>query len=103
VNVAASGHELSSSEPLPFFDPERVVRLSGELDARWAHDRYRTRLRFIYGLTPRELYLNPELSLLEFEPYEIFFGYHVFDGDEITASGFFSDRDLFVVGLRRGF
>jgi hypothetical protein len=101
VNLAASGYHLASSEP--FLDPQRVVRLSGELDGRWAHDRYRARVRFIYGVTPNEIYVNPELALLEFEPYELFVGYHLFEGDEITASGFFSDRDLIILGVRRGF
>lgn len=101
INIAASGYHLSETEP--FLDPARVVRVSGELDARWAHERWRARVRFIYGVTPYEFYLNPEIGLLEFEPYEIFFGYHSFDGDEITASGFFSDRDLVILGVRRGF
>ena len=62
--------------------------------------RWRARMRFSTGLDRRDVYLNPELAFIGFEPHELYLAGHWLDGADMTAGGHFQDNDLIALGWR---
>jgi hypothetical protein len=99
VNVQVGGrHLLDADEEL--LDRENVFTLFGDAENTFARERWRTRLRFSLGLDKRDVYLNPEVAFIGWDPHEIYAGYHHFDGADDTLGGFHRDHNLFTVGWR---
>jgi hypothetical protein len=61
------------------------------------------RLRYFVGLDVQDLYLNPQIAFVGFEPHEIYLAYHYFDGAEQTLGGFYQQNDLVTLGWRMRF
>ncbi|WP_175628227.1 SPOR domain-containing protein [Thioalkalivibrio denitrificans] len=98
VNVQVGGLHLMTSEDL--LDRENVYTLFGDAENTFARDRWRARLRYSLGIDRHDVYLNPELAFIAWEPHEIYLGYHHFDGARDTLGGFHRDHDLITLGWR---
>nr|WP_083761806.1 hypothetical protein [Alkalilimnicola ehrlichii] len=77
--------------------------LTGELENPFADHQWRARVRFSAGLDRRDVYLNPELAWIGFEPHEFYAGLHWLDGRDDTAGGFYRDNRMLVLGWRGQF
>ncbi|MFW5724391.1 MAG: hypothetical protein ACOCWF_07510 [Halochromatium sp.] len=102
VNLQLGGSQLLDA-PAGVLDRRRTLDLFGDLETHFARDRWRARLRFFKGMEDRDLYLNPQLAFLGFEPHELTLAYHYFDGDEQTLGGFYEDNDLVSLSWRMHF
>jgi hypothetical protein len=103
VTVQFTGrHLLDADNPVDFED---VLTLIGDAETPFnlAGRPWRARLRYSIRLDETASYLNPEIVFVGWEPSEVYFGIHVFDGDYGTAEGFYSDRDMAVIGWRARF
>jgi len=60
-------------------------------------------VRFFAGLDKEDIYLNPEIAYVGWEPHEFYVEAHYFDGDEGTLGGFHQDHSLVTVGWRSTF
>jgi hypothetical protein len=76
---------------------------NGEIETRFGQDRWTAGLRFFSGFNVNNLYLNPEVSYVGWEPFEVYAGYHFFDGEARTLAGFQEDHSMAVLGLRGKF
>lgn len=99
VTLQLTGRELFDL-PDPVLDRERVVALGGEVETILPGYRWRGRMRFSLGLDRRDVYLNPELAYIAFEPHEFYLSGHWLDGADRTAGGHFQDNDLIALGWR---
>lgn len=100
LTVQLNGRHLMNSAPIA--DHEDLYSVSGELENLFAQNTWRLRTRLLASSADGEqdLYFNPELAWLRFEPHEFYFGWHVFSGDESLFSGYHRDQDLIVLGWR---
>ena len=62
--------------------------------------RWRARLRFSFGLDKEDVYLNPELAYVGWEPIEMYIAGHYFAGAQDTVGGYHQDHDLITLGWR---
>lgn len=99
VTLQLTGRELFDL-PATILDRERIVALGGELESILPGYRWRARMRFSTGLDRRDVYLNPELAFIGFEPHELYLAGHWLDGADMTAGGHFQDNDLIALGWR---
>mgnify|MGYP002619587612 CR=1 FL=1 len=96
----AGMHLLGASGVL---DRREMYFVNGEIENPLLQNRMRARLRFSFGLDRRDVYLNPEIAWIEWEPHEFYLGLHWLDGRERTLGGFYADRSLVVLGWRGRF
>jgi hypothetical protein len=99
VTLQLNGRELFDL-PDVVLDRKRATALGGEVESILAGYRWRASMRFSYGLDRRDIYLNPELAYIGFEPHEFYLAGHWFDGADMTAGGYFQDNDLIALGWR---
>ena len=66
-------------------------------------NRWRLDTRFFLGLDRRDIYVNPEVTFIGWEPHEIYAAWHYFDGDDDTIGGYWEDSALLTLGLRSQF
>lgn len=98
VNIQLSGKELFN--PPAVLDRINIYSLGGMIDEPFSHARWRARMRFLFGLDKRNIYLNPELAYAGWEPYEIYLAAHYFAGDQVTAGGYHQNHDMVTLGWR---
>ena len=86
-------------------DWEDIITINGELEAPFnaAGTPWTARIRYSFRLDEQAYYINPEIIFVGWEPSEIYLGVHVFDGDEGTQEGYYSERDTMVLGWRAKF
>lgn len=96
VTLQWSGHRAFNDASV--LDRTRYHGFSGEIEHPFASGRWRANLRFYAGLDQRDVYVNPKLTYLGFEPHELSVGFHHFSGNDQTPSGFYSENDLVAVG-----
>ncbi len=84
----------------PVLDRENIYNLSGSIESRLAHDRWRAELRYLVGLSDHNIYINPKMTYLGWEPHTFYLGAHLFDGAEDTPGGFHAEHDFFMLGWR---
>src|SRR5690606_23087914 len=99
VNLQLAGHHLVDT-PRAILDREDAYTFNGSVENLFAHNRWRAKLRFSFGLDERDVYVNPELAYMGWEPHEFYLGGHYFDGDDRTLGGFHDDHDLITIGWR---
>lgn len=102
VTLQLAGHHVLGA-PAGILDRRRIFSFLGEAEIPFAQDRWRFAARFALGLNDRDIYLNPKLSYVGWEPHEIYLGAHLFSGSEATFNGYHADNDLIVVGWRAKF
>lgn len=101
VNLQLAGHHLLNTPNI--IDRKNIYSFNGSLENVFAYNRWRAKLRFSIGLDKRDVYLNPELAYLGWEPHEVYLGMHYFDGADGTIGGFHKDHSMIVVGWRAHF
>jgi hypothetical protein len=102
VNLQLGGTQLLDA-PSGLLDRQKTLNLFGDIENAFARDRWRARLRFFAGLEARDLYLNPQIAFVGWEPHELYLAYHYFDGAEQTLGGFYQQNDLVTLGWRASF
>jgi hypothetical protein len=99
MNVQVGGmHLLGADDDL--LDRENTYTLFGDAENVFARNRWRARMRYSIGLDRRDVYLNPEVAFIGWEPHEIYMAYHHFDGADDTLGGFHRHHDIFTLGWR---
>ncbi len=101
VNLQLVGSNLI--DPGAIFDRTEAYSLNGEIEIPLDRERWRVKLNFLAGLDMKDLYLNPEIAFLAWEPHEFYLGLHYFDGDEQTLGGFHEDHSSVNLGWRAQF
>jgi hypothetical protein len=84
-------------------DRDEVYTLNGALDIPFARERWRLNTRFFAGLNDHDVYVNPELAFLGWQPHEAYIAIHYFNGDDDTLAGFYDDKSLLTLGWRSKF
>ncbi len=84
-------------------DRTEMYNLNGEIDVPFDRARWRASLDFILGLDEKDVYLNPEIAFLGWEPHELYLALHYFDGDDQTLGGFHEDHASINLGWRASF
>jgi hypothetical protein len=103
VTAQLSGrHLLNTQNPVDFTD---VLSMVGELETPFIFNGlpWKAQLRYSFRLDETGSYINPELTFTGWEPSEIYLAAHFFDGDYGTLEGFYSKRDVLVIGWRAKF
>jgi hypothetical protein len=98
VNLQLAGHHLINAPAV--LDQTDTYLLNGSVENVFSYNRWRAKLRFSVGLNKHDVYLNPELAYVGWEPNEFYVGMHYFDGADGTLGGFQKDHSLIVLGWR---
>ena len=101
VNLQLMGSNLV--DPGAIFDRTEAYNLNGTIDIPFDRERWRASLDFFVGLDKKDIYLNPEIAFLAWEPHEIYLALHYFDGDEQTLGGFHENDSRINLGWRAQF
>ncbi len=101
VNLQLAGHHLLQTPDI--IDRTHIYSFNGSVEDVFAYNRWRAKLRFSFGLDKRDVYLNPELAYIGWEPNEFYVGAHYFDGADGTPGGFHRHHSLIVAGWRARF
>lgn len=101
INLQLTGINLINAPNV--IDRTEIYSFNGSFEMPFAHDRWRAKGRFYIGLDEYDLYLNPEISFIGWEPHEIYLQAHYFDGDAGTPGGFHQDHSLLTLGWRTKF
>lgn len=84
-------------------DRTDVYNFNGALELPFAQDRWRAKVRFFAGLDERDVYVNPEIVFLGWQPHSLYVEAHWFDGDDGTLGGFHDQHSLVSLGWRAEF
>ena len=84
-------------------DRESVYTFNGEMNVPFLHHRWRFRNRFFIGMDKRDIYVNPEIAFIAWEPHQIYLAGHYFEGDNGTVGDFYEDDSLLTLGWRAEF
>jgi hypothetical protein len=96
----AANHLLNTPDVL---DRTETYNLNGAVETLFGHGRWRAGTRFFFGLDERDIYINPELAFLGWEPHELYLEAHYFEGETETLGGFYQDNTLVALGWRARF
>lgn len=99
VNLQLAGNHLLNT-PSGIRERERLYNLNGAVEIPFAEDRWRANIRFFLGLNQEDVYLNPEIAFLGWEPHEFYLENHYFSGDEGSLGGFHEGHSMISVGWR---
>ena len=84
-------------------DRDELYSFNGSVEAPFAENRWRAKMRFNTGLDEKDIYLNPEIAFTGWEAQELYLEFHFFDGDKGTPGGFYEDNDILTLGWRMNF
>lgn len=101
VNLQLAAMQLRNADGV--FDRDRIYNLNGSVAVPFAEDRWRASVRFFAGLDRRDVYVNPELAFVGWEPHTLYVEMHWFDGSAGTLGGFHEDHGLIAFGWRARF
>lgn len=101
VNLQLVGMNLIDAPPV--LDRKEVYSFNGEIEVPFDRERWRAQLDFYIGLDAKDVYLNPEIAFLGWEPHELYLAIHYFDGEEQTLGGFHEDHSSVNLGWRARF
>ena len=101
VNLQIVGNNLVDAPKVA--DRDNTYSFNGIVDAPFARQRWRAKLRWFLGLDESDVYLNPGISFIGWEPHEIYLQGHYFDGDDGTFGGYHQDHSLLTLGWRAEF
>lgn len=102
LNLQITGNHLVDT-PEGTIERDNIYNLNGSLEMPFSNERWRIKMRFFLGLDKRDVYLNPGIAFLGWEPQEIFLEGHYFDGDEGTLGGYHENHSLVTLGWRAHF
>lgn len=101
VNLQLTGTHLLNANNVA--ERDNVYNLNGSLNIPFAQERWRANVRFFLGLDKTDVYVNPELAFVGWEPHEIYLESHYFDGDKGTIGDFHQDHTMVTLGWRSKF
>jgi hypothetical protein len=101
VNLQLVGMNLIDSPSI--IDRKEVYSVNGEVETPFDRERWRAKLGFYAGMKDKDIYLNPEIAFLGWEPHEVYLALHYFEGDDDTFSGFHEDHSSINLGWRATF
>lgn len=101
VNLQLIGMNLIDAPKI--IDRNEIYSLTGEIEIPFDRERWRTDIDFYYGLDDKDVYINPEITFLGWEPHELYLAAHYFEGSSKTIGGFYQDQSLVTVGWRSKF
>lgn len=101
VNLQLVGMNLFDAPAI--IDREEIYSINGEIETPFDRARWRTRLDFYVGIGDKDIYLNPEVAFLAWEPHELYLALHYFAGDPDTLGGFHEDHSSINLGWRASF
>lgn len=101
INLQLAAHKLNTN--LDIFDLDDYYAFGGEIETELDNGRWKIGSRFNLGLNVRDIYLNPSIRFLGWEPHEIYLAYHYFDGSSQTLGGFHEDHSFLALGWRSQF
>ena len=102
VNLQLIGMNLIDA-PSTVIDRKEIYSLNGEIETPFDRDRWRAKIGFYAGLKEKDIYLNPEIAFLGWEPHELYLALHYFEGDDNTFGGFHEDHSSINLGWRADF
>ena len=102
VNLQLLGMNLIDA-PSTVIDRKEIYSLNGEIETPFDRDRWRAKIGFYAGLNDKDVYLNPEIAFLGWEPHELYLSLHYFEGDDNTFGGFHEDHSSINLGWRADF
>ena len=102
VNLQLIGMNLIDA-PSTVIDRKEIYSLNGEIETPFDRDRWRAKIGFYAGLNDKDVYLNPEIAFLGWEPHELYLALHYFEGDDNTFGGFHEDHSSINLGWRADF
>ena len=101
VNLQLIGTNLIDAPRI--FDRTEIYTFNGAVDIPFAHERWRLNTRFFIGLDKKDIYINPELAYIGWEPHDIYLATHYFTGSAGTLGGYHQDHSLLTLGWRAKF
>lgn len=101
VNLQLVGANLIAAPAV--LDRTESYNLNGEIEIPFDRERWKASLDFNIGLDRKDLFLNPEIAFLGWEPHEFYLALNWFDGDEETLGGFYHDQSSINLGWRAKF
>lgn len=84
-------------------DRTDVYSVNGQIEVPFDRERWRASLDFYMGLDKKDIYLNPEIHFLGWEPHELYLALHYFTGDAQTLGGFHKEHSSLNLGWRAKF
>ncbi len=84
-------------------DRKKAYSFNGSLESPFSQNRWRAKARFYFGLDKKDIYVNPDIAYIAWEPHEIYLAAHYFDGRDGTPGGFHEDHSLVTLGWRTRF
>ena len=101
VNLQLVGSNLIDAPAV--LDRTQAYNLNGEIETPFDHERWRASFDFFVGLDKKDLFLNPEIAFLGWEPHELYLALNYFEGDEQTLGGFHQNHSSLNLGWRAKF
>lgn len=101
INLQLVAHALQSDQSM--LELKEYYGTNGEIETTFGQGRWKAGTRFYMGLNVDDVYVNPKLSYVGWEPHELYVAAHYFDGEERTIGGFHQDHSMITLGLRTRF
>jgi len=101
VNLQIAGINLIDAPAI--LDRTHIYNFNGSIFNEFGNNRWQAKTRFFIGLDQKDIYINPEISFIGWEPHELYAGWHFFNGDEETTAGYWEDNSLLTLGWRSQF
>lgn len=101
VNLQIAGINLIDAPAV--LDRTDIYNFNGTVFSELGNNRWQAKTRFFLGLDQKNIYINPEISFVGWEPHEIYAGLHYFNGEEDTIGGYWENNSLLTLGWRSQF
>jgi len=101
VNLQITGINLIDAPAV--LDRTHIYNFNGTIFNEFGNNRWQAETRFFIGLDKKDIYINPEISFIGWEPHELYAGLHYFNGAEETIGGYWENNSLLTLGWRSQF
>lgn len=101
VNLQLAGNHLFNADNL--LDRDEIYNFNGSAEIPFAEQAWVANIRFSVGLDEKDIYFNPEIAFVDWEPHELYLEAHYYDGNDGTLGGFHEDHSLISAGWRASF
>ncbi|NWG38478.1 MAG: hypothetical protein HXY27_00720 [Hydrogenophilaceae bacterium] len=101
INLQLVAHALQTDQSI--LEMKEYYGANGEIETIFGNGRWKAGIRFFAGLNVHDVYINPRLGYVGWEPHELYLSAHLFDGETQTLGGFHEDHSLITLGLRTRF
>jgi hypothetical protein len=101
VNLQITGINMIDAPAV--LDRTHIYNFNGSILNEFGNNRWQAKTRFFIGLDQKDIYINPEISFIGWEPHELYTGLHYFNGDEETIGGYWENNSLLTLGWRSRF